>query len=540
MAGSPPDIDDLDIAALKALVLELLGKVADLERTVADQRAEIARLNGLNGPPDIRPSGMDGKARSRAKAKAGRAADKARRGSKKGRVSIDEKRVVKADAPPGSRFKGYEDYLVQDLMCRPLNVLLRRERWLTPDGSCVTAPLPAGTRGHFGPELRRFILAQYHGAQTTVERLTALLRDLGVDISKRQVVRLLNDGQEGFAAEAGAVLRAGLEASPWVSVDDTGARHGARNGVTTQIGNDAFTWFATAFSKSRLNFLELLRAGHGDYVVNEAALIYMRGRALRGPVITRLEGAGKHRFADQAAWRAHLEQLGITALKGHPDPLRIATEGALWGAALDHGLLAGPTGGPGGETVILSDDAGQFNVGRHALCWVHAERLIHKLDAFCENQRREKERIRSRLWWLYADLKSYRENPSAKRRRELRRRFDALFKTRTGFAVLDRLLARLHANKAELLVVLDRPETPLNTNGSENDIRALVTRRKISGGTKSEAGKQARDTFLGLMKTCRKLGISFWDYLGDRLNVPAAGHVPPLPQLVTQRCLDMV
>jgi hypothetical protein len=410
--------------------------------------------------------------------------------------------------------------------------LLRRERWVTSDGTCLVAPLPAGTLGHFGPELRRFILAQYHGAQTTMERLTALLRDLGVDISKRQVVRLLNEGQEAFAAEAGAVLRVGLASAPWVSVDDTGARHAGRNAVTTQIGNDAFAWFATTYSKSRLNFLTLLRAGRRDFVVNDAALCYMRGRALAAPVIARLEAAKERRFADEAAWRAHLARLGIAALK-------TATEGALWGAIVEHGLLGGPGGDTGRDTVILSDDAGQFNVGRHALCWVHAERLIHKLDAFCEKQRREKERIRARLWWLYADLKVYQENPTPKRRAELRRRFDALFATKTGFGSLDRLLARLLANKQELLVVLERPEVALHTNGSENDIRACVTRRKVSGGTKSEAGREARDTFLGLMKTCRKLGFSFWDYLGDRLNVPDATCVPPLPDLVKQRCHAM-
>ncbi len=542
MSGSPPDIDALDFAGLKGLVLELLGKVADLERRVADQRAEIARLKGLKGPPTIKPSGMDKKAGSRAKARAGRLANKARRGAKKGRVSIDERRVIEAEAPAGSRFKGYEDYLVQDLHCRSHTVLLRRERWLTASGETVVAPLPAGTRGHFGPELRRFVLALYHRGQTTVERLTALLRDLGVDISKRQVVRLLNDDQEVFTAEAEAVLRAGLKSASWVSVDDTGARHGTRNGVTTQIGNDAFTWFATSFSKSRLNFLAFLRAGHRDYVVNDAALSYMRGRHLAGPLIARLAGAKEWHFADETAWMAHLEHLGIAALKVHPDPVKIATEGALWGAIAEHRLLAGPGdapgGDPGGDTVILSDDAGQFKLGHHALCWVHAERLIHKLDAFSQRQRREKERIRTRIWWLYADLKAYRENPSPRRRGELRRRFDAIFTTRTGFVTLDRLLTRIHANKAELLVVLDRPEVPLNTNGSENDIRACVTRRKISGGTRSEAGKQARDTFLGLIKTCQKLGLSTWDYLGHRLKVPGANHVPPLPELVRQRCLS--
>jgi hypothetical protein len=105
----------------------------------------------------------------------------------------------------------------------------------------------------------------------------------------------------------------------------------------------------------------------------------------------------------------------------------------------------------------------------------------------------------------------------------LRTRFDRIFLRRTGFATLDRLLARLHTNKAELLMVLDRPEIPLHTNGSENDIRCQVTRRKVSAGTRGDAGRDCRDAFLGLAKTCDKLGIPVWDYLGNRLRV--AGHV---------------
>lgn len=529
MAGSRADIDALGLEGLRTLVVQVLEENAALQAENRALREEVARLKGLKGRPKLKPSGMDKKAAARDKAKRGRKQARCKRGAK--RLVVDEERIIKTPHPAGSVFKGYEDYIVQEVVLKHLVVRYRRERWLTPAGRSIVAPLPAGVRGHFGPELRRFVLVLYHQGQTTLARVVMLLSDIGIDISKRQVGRLLSDGQEDFTTESEAVLRAGLESAPWVSVDDTGARHGARNGVTTQIGNDAFTWFSTTFSKSRLNFLALLRAGQRDYVVNDAALSYMRGRCLAGGVIARLEGAGEHRFADEAAWRAHLESLAIAALKVHPDPVKIATEGALWGAIAEHGLL--------GDTVILSDDAGQFNVGHHALCWVHAERLIHKLDAFSKRQRREKERIRSRLWWLYADLKAYRENPNPKRRGELRRRFDVLFSTRTGFATLDRLLARIHANKAELLVVLDRPEVPLHTNGSENDIRACVTRRKLSGGTRSEAGKQGRDTFLGLIKTCRKLGLSYWDYLGDRLKVPAATHVPPLPDLVRQRCLAL-
>jgi hypothetical protein len=270
-------------------------------------------------------------------------------------------------------------------------------------------------------------------------------------------------------------------------VDDTGARHVGKNGYCTQIGND---WFTTRSSKSRLNFLDLLRAGHTDYVLNHAAYGYMRKHALSAPLIARLAAQPQTVFADQATWLAHLDRLGFITLDVTPDPVRVATEGALWGSAQSHQFLC--------DAVVLSDDAGrdlpkvpsgsagwngkarEFNVGRHALCWVHAERLVHKLDTFTDKHRAAQTRVRGLIWDYYADLKVYRLKPSPRRAVALRKQFDRIFLRRTGFVTLDCLLKRLHANKAELLLVLDRPETPLHTNGSENDIRCYVTRRKLS------------------------------------------------------------
>ena len=206
--------------------------------------------------------------------------------------------------------------------------------------------------------------------------------------------------------------------------------------------------------------------------------------------------------------------------------MQIATEGAIWGSIHAHNFLR--------DAVVLSNDAGQFAVGRHALCWVHAERLVHRLDAFTDLHRAAQQRMRTLIWNFYADLKAYRADPGASRRLALRARFDRIFRRRTGFVTLDRLLARLHANKTELLMVLDRPETPLHTNGSENDIRCQVTRRKVSAGTRSDLGRDCRDAFLGLTKTCTKLGVAFWDYLGSRIHIPACYIIPPLPHLV--RC----
>jgi hypothetical protein len=389
----------------------------------------------------------------------GDAAHRPGRGKVRPRVAVEEQ-ILRAAVPAGSRFRGYDDFLVQDLVLRARCIRYRRERWLTPDGALVVAPLPDEVDGHFGP-------------------------------------------------------------------DDTGARHKAVNATCTQIGNDHFAWFGTTASKSRLNFLELLRAGHTDYVVNDAALAHMREHALARSTIALLASQPERHFPDHTAWQAHLERLGLTALAVTPDPVRLATEGALWGSVRAHGLLP--------ETVIVSDDAGQFACGLHALCWVHAERLVHKLEAFTDLHRAAQDRLRALIWWFYADLKAYRAEPSRRRRSELRARFDRIFRRHTGFATLDQLLKRLHANKEELLRVLDRPEIPLHTNGSESDIRAQVTRRKISAGTRSDTGRDCRDAFLGLLKTCGKLGLSFWDYLGARLRVPGQPAIPPLPDLIRSR-----
>ena len=93
--------------------------------------------------------------------------------------------MIAAVIPEGSRFKGYEPFLVQDLIISAKATCYQRERWVTPDGRTILAPLPEGVDGHFGPELRRFVLAQHHHGQVTVERLTAQLRAFGFSISSQ-------------------------------------------------------------------------------------------------------------------------------------------------------------------------------------------------------------------------------------------------------------------------------------------------------------------------------------------------------------------
>src|SRR3954447_16011310 len=217
-------------------------------------------------------------------------------------------------------------------------------------------------------------------------------------------------------------------------------------------------------------FLMTLRGAFQDYVINAAALLYLHEQDAPEALINRLIEPDDQVFADEDTWTNHLIALGITGAKA----VRLASVVA---GSLDH-LLP--------DAVIVSDGAGQFDVLRHGLCWIHAERLIHRLVTVTEEQRAAVALVRHLIWWFYRDLKLYRTDPSARTRASLKARFDRIFTRTTGFAELDELLARLKLRKTELLVTLERPEAPLNTNSSEQDVRDPVTIRKISGSTRGE------------------------------------------------------
>jgi hypothetical protein len=206
--------------------------------------------------------------------------------------------------------------------------------------------------------------------------------------------------------------------------------------------------------------------------------------------------------------------------------IRIATEGALLGSIVERGHI-------NPELVIVSDEAGQFAVLLHALCWIHAERGINKLVGYTDAQREALEEIRTKIWELYAELKAYKEAPCEEKKVKIEARFDEIFGTRTCYESLNLALKRIRNNKSELLLVLDRPDIPLHNNTSERDIREYVKKRKISGSTRSDLGRRCRDTFTSLKKTCRKLKVSFWEYIRDRVS--GSNTIEPLSDLMRQQ-----
>jgi hypothetical protein len=305
-------------------------------------------------------------------------------------------------------------------------------------------------------------------------------------------------------------------------VDDTGARHKAINGFCTQIGNDDFTCFDTTGSKSRLNFLEVLRAGYSDYVINAEALAYMRERALARHVIDRLAEHPDRHFSDEKAWNVHLDALGITTLPGH---VQVATEGALSGSVKTHGLLP--------NTVIVSDDAGQFNVGSHGLCWVHAERLIHKLDTFTEHT-------------------------ASRRPLSASRSGNSTLTSRLGVALPPRR-ARLRCRRGSTISSPRRPASspstaclrgfmPTSLNccwcSSGPKSRCTPTDRKTTSAVTSPDARSAAapaaaattaTPSLDLPKPAPNLQSHSGTIWGDRLAVPGAKAIPWLPELVIAR-----
>lgn len=501
------------------LLLEINRQLVEEIQQLKD---EINRLKKHPRKPNIKPSNLEKK--NKAKSNKGKRAGSKKK-DKTAELKIHKNKEIEPDLiPAGSRFIAYRDFVVQNIKIEPCNIRYRLKVYETPDGNYVVGKLPENLNGkHFGPDLIQFILYQYYHCHVTQPLLLEQLHEIGIDISSGYLNNLLIEGKERFHQEKDDILRVGLQVSSYINVDDTGARHKGNNGYCTYIGNEQFCWFESTESKSRINFLKCLQAGHSDYDLNMDALTYMQINKLPQNQLQSMIDHFGDIFPNQKLWDAFLTENRIINERHR----RIATEGALIGSIIDHGLSD--------DLVIVSDDAGQFNVFYHALCWIHAERLISKIVPFTDQAKKDLEYVKDQIWDLYKNLKAYRLNPNSKDKQVLEAMFDKIFTAKTASAMLNESLKRIHKNKDELLLVLRRPDIPLHNNSAENAIREYVKKRKISGSTRSELGRRARDTFTSLKKTCRKLGIPFWQYLKDRLE--NLGFYPPLSSLIQQEPL---
>ena len=522
-----PDIPEKEqtpvVKGLLTIIEQLIEHTQKQQEEIAILKDEVRVLKGEKKRPKFKPSKLDESTNDETPDTDTKNKKKKKHRKNKKHLTIHTEEVIKPDnLPKGSRFKGYQDFIVQELVVHNKNIRYRLERWITPDGKLITGSLPpALDNRHYGPDLLTYVLYQHHHCQVTQPLLLEQLREWGIVISSGQLNRLLCEGKKRFHDEKDGLLKVGLTESNYVTVDDSGARHKGKNGYVTHIGNDFFAWFSSTESKSRVNFLSLLHGSKSRYLLSEDAFSYMRDHKLPQAQLAQLKSASIVDFSCEESWEKQLESLDI---KGGRH-IKIATEGALFGALLDKQDF--------NHLAIISDGAGQFNVLEHGLCWVHAERLIHTMVPLNDTHREEIKEIRAQIWTLYKKLKSYKISPDEKQAGILSLEFDQIFQQQTSYITLNKCLERLAKHKDKLLLVLKRPDVPLHTNGSESDIRDYVKKRKVSGGTRSDLGRKCRDTFISLKKTCRKLKISFWDYLHDRHH--RLQILSPLPEIVKFR-----
>ena len=422
-----PDANDLlegmTPTELVGLVRRLLGEVERLRaenekvsaalaaQRVENQRLrdEIARLKALPPRPPHKPSGME-KATDRPEGGAKRdedGASKRRRGPGVSKLSIDRTETLSVEAPAGSRHKGFEDIIVQDLMLKAETTHYRRERWETPDGERLIARLPPGIVGSCGPHLHRLVLMLHFQGQMTCERIVALLTGLGLAISKRQVVRLVTEKLDSFRAEDEAVLRAGLASAPFVTVDDTGARHAGKSCFTTHIGSDRFAAFRTGQGKSRLAFLSRLLGGAARYVINTAAIAYMRGANLPQDVIDKLASHASLAFGAHQQWMEHLRALGIADLRVTPTRCGSSAKRRCGGRSRTRACSDKPSSSP----MTLASSASAFT--RSVRSTPSASSISLSPPTI---RKAAVEVARRMIWWFYRRLKTYKLAPSRNRR----------------------------------------------------------------------------------------------------------------------------
>ncbi len=504
------------------LVLALLEIIRRQDAEIKKLRDEIHKLKGTTQRPKIEPSRLlKARQRKSGKGRGNRPGSQKRRKTERLPIHQDVPLVLEG-LPAGTQVEGYRDFVVQDLKVEAHNTRYRRTVYRLPDDSLRVAVLPAEVKSHFGVGLQRFMLYQVHQTHVSQARLLEQLHEYGIDISAGQVNEILLQGHEALHAEKDSLLPTAREVSGVLHTDDTSARHRGQNAVCTHFGNELFASFHTTDSKSRLNFLRLLCQPEERYTLNEEMRFSLEMLGAPQKLQQRVAALAEATYLGREAFSKQLSRWRIT----NETHRTLICEAALYGTLLTEKWYD--------DLALVSDDAPQFKLLGfvHGLCWVHAERKVSRLIPLTSKHKQAVEKVRDQIWKFYKRLQAYGATPRESQRTRLAAQFNRITLQRTGYPALNEALALLHAKRDGLLAVLEHPHLPLHNNLSENDIREIARLRKVSGGTRSDLGRRCRDTFQSLKKTCRKLGVSFWQFLKDRLT--GAATIPPLPDLMRQ------
>ena len=536
------DLDAIQEENARELVKRLLNMVEQLsaegrELRIENQRLrdEVNRMKGEQGKPNIRGNQSGRAAQADHSSEAERHQNRKRhKKSKKSDVPIQREEVLKVDRarlPGDAKYKGYETVVVQDVRIQAENVLFYKEKYYSASQhKTYLAELPPGYAGQFGPGIKSLILTLYFGVGTSEPKIQEFLENLGVQISEGEVCNLLIQKQEGFHAESAAVYEAGLRSSPWQQTDHTETRVDGQNQHCQVVCNPLYTSYHTQPRKDRLSVLDVLRQGRKRiFRLNQEAL-----EILKHVPLSKAAQKILPKWCSEKVWK---ETDFIKRLDQALPDLNIQQRTAILGAAAVAAYHR-EQDIPKVDTLVC-DEAAEFHwlTRTIQLCWVHDGRLYKKLEPIIALHRKQLEDFRKRYWDYYQQLLAYRQNPNAEKRLQLESEFDQLFATHTGYYDLDQRIEKTRAQKDSLLQVLNHPELPLHNNASELAVRQRVRKRDVSFGPRTPLGVKAWDTFATLADTARKLGISFYAYIQDRIS--EAHQIPPFDTLVTQRAGEL-
>jgi len=433
--------------------------------------------------------------------------------------------VDPAMLPPDAVRVEDESVIVQDIEVKPRNIrFLRSVHYSPKQKKYFRGALPAGyDTSDFGANLRALILSLKYCGNMSEAKIREFLQNFDVQISAGSVSNILTNTADSFEDEFADLFTAGLASTPYQQTDDTSARVAGKFWHTHIVCNPYYTAFFTRPHKDRLAVLESLQ--------NTGDLRFQFGEATRNLLQSEFDIPNKWQGAIEEMGEVRFDKIELAALlqKWFGDgngQVRTTIEQA---AAIVY--YRQQTSVPVIKTIVC-DDAGQFKLltSKLALCWIHAGRHYEKLSPVVPRHAKSLDAFAERYWDYYAALGRYRDGPTTAEAERLRRQFDELFSTRTGYAALDDRIAKTAAKKEELLTVLSHPEVPLHNNASELGARVSARRRDVSLHSKSVRGARAMDIFTTIVQTSKKLGVSAYQYFRDRLG--CRDEMPALANLI--------
>jgi len=532
---NPNQIQELE-KAQKALVLvlnlveEVKQENDQLREIIQKLRDEINRLKGEQGKPDIKSGKKKGQRKDHSSEKERQQPKKWKKGSKLDKIKVDDEQILsvdKSELPDDAEFKGYETVIVQDLKIETNNIRFKKEKYYSQaTGKTWIAPLPVGYGGEFGPHVKSLILTLYYGSNMSEPKVAEFLTNTGIFISAGQVSNILVKKSKRWHAEKDEIYRAGIESGSWQHIDDTGTRVDGENQYCHIVGNPLYTAYFTRPRKDRLTVISVLQnLPQAQFLLNNQTKRWLE--SFKTPKWAR-------RLIEkwpQNEWLTH-EQIEERVANNLADLGKQQKARVLEAAALTayHAQTTIPI-----LKVLMSDDAPQFKwlAEEQALCWIHDGRHYKKLTPHVTYHQALLAAFRGKYWEYYAELEQYRADPNEANAIQLRQKFDTLFSTITGYNDLDKRIAKTKAKKEQLLLALKHPEIPLHNNPAELGARQRIRKRDVSFGPRTQDGVQAWNTFMTLAETAKKLGVSFYAYIHDRIS--ESYKLPNLADMIRQQ-----